>query len=125
MAEELSVDEYISELQNTVIDSVAVNAAENVYGTINDDIAKKIISRASRLDDSEFIGEECRVMSYHEIIDADEYLHADFSGSGIVPLFDCWDNNFAVYDLKNGTWAKYNITDCIEFMQRSELREVL
>ena len=117
--------EYLSKIQNTSIAINTVKTIEKLYGDIKNDIVKKILSRMVEMNNTEFLDNGYRVLDYEEIIDADDDLHVDFSSKGLLPLFDCSDNDFIVYDVNNNEWLKFNIVDEVKFRENSELEELL
>ena len=53
------------------------------------------------------------------------YLHVEFKKKGLLPVADCRENDFILYDFINGMWAKFNIVDEIIFKERLSLEELL
>lgn len=103
-------------------DARLIQAVSNRYSCKLPDILERLVSYCGMgmpLDD------ECRILSYGEILDADEKLHMDFVALRIIPVADCCDNDFAVYDIKKEAWALFNIGDGTLFMERQTLEELL
>jgi len=63
-------------------------------------------------------------LSHNEILNASEEFNVDFIGLQLVPVFDTGDNDYIVFDIKNGNWCKFNIVDSIQFKQKSLLNEL-
>ncbi|MCI8713517.1 MAG: hypothetical protein HFH23_14900 [Ruminococcus sp.] len=113
--------EYLESIEGLHINNAKVSKIESLYGTEMSEIIKRIISNNDRT----IFLEECRVLSYDEIVDAEVDLHVDFKGKQILPLFDCWDNDFMVYHYGTGKWSLSNIVDECVFEMRDSLAELL
>lgn len=124
MDEVLSVQEYLQEVQATKTDPIAVRAVEKIYGIVEDCFVMKIVSRSSRLGDSEFFGTDYRALDFREILSPQEHLGVNFPEMGLLPLFDCCNDDFIVYRLKDKKWSMYNITDSLLFMESVSLEEL-
>ena len=57
---------------------------------------------------------EKRILSIEEIRDANEDLEVDFISLQLIPLIDCYDNDYICYDFKNDIWVVFNIVDEIK-----------
>lgn len=62
----------------------------------NNEELKRIISFVK--EESIFFDEDKRLLSRDEIINYKKYLNLNID---IIPLIDCWDNSFLVYNLNN------------------------
>lgn len=60
-------------------------------------------------------GEHYKVLERDEIKDAERHLGVNFTIKGVVPLIDCKDNNFLVYNAVNKNYEMMNIVDEIPF----------
>lgn len=118
----MSKTEFIKSINEASIDDSKVKKIEDLYSDSLPEVVKKIISCN---DSSLFLDDEIRILSLTEIINAEKDLHVDFPGVGIVPIADCGDNDFIVYDYKNSAWAKFNIVDKTIFKKRATLEELL
>ena len=72
-----------------------------------------------------FEGNFCRKMGVGEILDASNFLHVDFPKHGIVPVFDCGDNDFICFRLSDGRWVKFNIVDELVFRNSFDWKELI
>ncbi|MBP3717001.1 MAG: SEL1-like repeat protein [Paludibacteraceae bacterium] len=52
-----------------------------------------------------------RVLSFDEIVDAEEDMDTDFKSMKMIPLIDCYDNQFVVYKFEEQCWAMYSFDD--------------
>ena len=100
--------EYLEQLSKKEIESKKVAKVQEIYGMEFPEIVNKIISNSN---ESIFFDDDCRMLSFDEIVDAEKDLHVDFKGKGIIPLVDCGENDFVVYHFKDGIWSKFNIID--------------
>ena len=119
----MNKNDYLRELQNQKIDDSKVKKIEKLYKcTIPDDV-KRIISNC---DETIFFDDDdCRVLSFDEILDAEEDLEVEFRKEKMIPLFDCLDNDFIVYKTDSQTWMLYNIVDEMDFDEVDSLEELL
>lgn len=120
----MNCQEYIKELQDNTKteDILKISSVENIYGKINSELVKKIISSS---DQTKFFDNNIRSLSFEEIIEAEKDLHTDFTKKHLLPLFDLGDNDFIVYQLSSNTWADFNITDEIMFNTTTLLNNLL
>lgn len=118
----MTVGEYLDRLLSQAVKEEKVEIIENNYSVKLSDLVKKIVSFS---DETIFLDDGPRVLSYPEIVNASSELHVDFISKGIIPLFDCNDNDFVVYSIKDNSWERFNIIDEIEFKKRAKLEEVL
>ncbi len=62
-----------------------------------------------------------RLLSLHEILDAESDMKISFKKLGVLPLIDCGDNEFLCYDLKNHNWCKFNIADEFKYSTKKSI----
>lgn len=117
----MKTNEYLNSINNMKIDNSKVSIIEKTYAPISSDEVKKIISNC---DDTLFIN-DVRLLTFAEISDAEDELEIAFAEQKILPLFDCGDNDFIVYNLNEYNWSLYNIIDNCIFKTRSSLEELL
>lgn len=117
----MTVKEYLSQLSAFKVDEKKVTKIEKIYGKTLPDTVKKMVSNN---DKSLFIG-DYRILSFSEIKDAEDDLEVNFSDIGIIPLVDCGDNDFIVYNFKTEKWSLFNIIDSCSFKVKSKLEELM
>lgn len=117
----MNKQEYLQTLDNIEIDINMVSTVEKIYEGQISDIAKRIISNSK----STIFIDETRLLSYNEILDAEEDLGVNFIQKQLLPLFDCGDNDFIVYHISNGKWSLFNIIDECVFKNASSFEELL
>jgi len=116
-----NTDVYLKISKNKKIDEELVKLVEKTYNTkITDESVKCLISKKK----ASFY-ENYKVLSNSEIINANKDLKMDFIGKRILPLIDCSDNDFIVYNLNNKKWSMFNIVDGVSFKVRNSLNELL
>lgn len=103
-------------------DAKLIQAVSDRYSCKLPDILERLVSYCGM---GIFLEDDHRILSYGEILDAGAKLHVDFVALRLIPIADCWDNDFAVYDIEKGTWALFNIGDGTLFMERQTLEELL
>lgn len=113
---------YLNGIPEMKTDVNKVKKIQEVYETVLPDTIQKILSNN---DEPVFLDSGIRILSFDEIVAAEEELHTDFKTRGILPLADCGENDFIVYHFKEQVWSKFNINDEIIFKRRKELKELL
>jgi hypothetical protein len=114
--------EYLIKISKTEIDEEKVKKVSQKYGANLPDILKKIISNA---DTSEFFDDGSRILSFDEIMDAENDLHVAFASNGMIPFADCGENDFLVYHFYNDIWSKFNIIDESVFKKKPKIEDLL
>ena len=118
----MTIGEYIRLTAESKINEDMVSAAEQVYKTKLPDNIKKFISSSN---EGRFLDDNFRALAFSEIIDAENDMHVDFVGKKLIPLFDCFDNDFIVYEFSSSYWAKFNIVDECLFKIKQNIEEVI
>lgn len=118
----MTVEEYIACVKKCEIDTARQKILSKKYGK---DISGIVMNMISYAKNSIFIDEERRVLSFDEIIEFD--LNYDFTVEeyGIIPVVDCFDNDFIVYLINEDKWAKFNTSDKCIFKKRSTFEELV
>ncbi len=66
-------------------------------------------------------GEHYRILDKEEILDTEQHLGLDCVKMGVIPLIDCKDNNFLVYNAEKNLFEMINIVDGMPFNSYSTL----
>lgn len=111
---------YLEQLSDVKIDQTKVRLIENIYKTKLPEYIKRIISNC---DETIFFDKE-RMLSFNEIANAETDLHVNFVGFHLIPLVDCMNNDFIVYNFENDSWSKFNIIEECTFKKRASFEEV-
>ena len=98
--------DFFEEVKSANIDFTKVENVEKKYNATLSEIAKGVIS-------------------YSEIMNAEDDLHVSFSDAGIIPFVDCMDNDFIVYDTENEVWTKFNIVEKCKFGIAGDLEQLM
>ena len=114
--------EYFSKINSIKNLAGEVKLIEKVYNCSLPIIIKQMISYSSN---SVFFEDGYRTLSTDEIQNAQSDLHIDFISLSIIPVIDCGENDFIVYNFSQNTWSKFNITDECIFKKRTSLLELL
>ena len=113
---------FIDSLENSKCSSPNVEAIEELYNT---EFPPELTSIISKMNETLFFEgvDFARLLSFQEVLDANDDLNVDFIGIKIVPLIDLGDNDYLSYDLKNKRWCKFNIVDEISFSIKDKLQD--
>lgn len=114
--------EYLERVQKCEIDVKKVEEIQKIYETEFLDNFKRIISMS---EETIFLNEDRRVLSFAEIVDAETDLHIAFKDKGIIPIVDCGENDFIVYHFNDDFWSIFNIIDESVFKKKDVLSELL
>ncbi|WP_028517448.1 hypothetical protein [Ruminococcus flavefaciens] len=119
----MTIKEYLGKIKELKIDEIKVNHIEKQY---SEGIPKNVKRLISNCDKTIFFDNDniLRLLSFSEIMNAEKDLHVDFKSRNMIPLFDCGDNDFIVYNYKDANWAKFNIIDEVIFKTENNLEEV-
>lgn len=115
-------EKFLKDVDKSSGSNDTVQTVEKMYNVSLPDLVKKIISYS---DSTVFFGEERRLLSKKEIINASKDLHVDFVKKGIIPLIDALDNDFICYDLNTKQWCFYNIIDDTSFSETPDISKIL
>ncbi len=114
--------EYFARLNKVKIDNKKTNIMQSMYGTELPVIIKKLISSNK---ETIFFDDGTRILAFAEIIDSEKDLHIEFKNKGLIPLIDCGDNDFIVYNFNENNYSIFNIVDEVSFKKRNDLKELL
>lgn len=114
--------DYIDSIKKCAISDKVVQQVAAVY---TDNLPSEIKQMLSYDQNSIFFEDEYRTLSLSEVLEAEQDLHVNFVALRMIPLVDCGDNDFIIYDFETMMWAKFNIVDECRFKQRESLHEVL
>lgn len=117
----MTKEEYVNMIHECDINTDVVNAIQNQYGAILPEIVQRIISCAK---ESVFL-DSIRILSVSEITDAETDLHVSFIDNQIIPLADCGDNDFLVFNFVDQTWSLFNIVDEIAFGKKNSIYDYI
>ena len=76
--------DYFNMIKTAEIDSDAVQKVETNYHCVLPEQLRHIVS----FKDEDRFGDEIRLLSLNEIINADDYLGLNFTTRGLMPIFD-------------------------------------
>lgn len=120
-----SIEEFLKKLEKTACaDQNKVLCIEAVFGFRMSALCEKIVSyqdEALFFDSKSFL----KLLSYDEIIHAEEELQVPFTSMKLIPIFDVGDNDFICYDGNTGYWCYFNVIDEITFKETQQLEVLL
>lgn len=111
----------IKKIHATEVDSDVANTLSKVYGPNIPAIVEQIVTLFKT---GGFAG-GYRFLSLDEIEFAEDDLHVNFKKRNIIPLIDCSDNDFIVYDYRSGKWMVFNIVEMVAFKKKPVLEDLL
>lgn len=114
--------EFLNNLVNVKTDEEKIRGVVSAFSADLPDVITKLISNAG---EPVFLDDGSRILSYDEIVDAENDLHVAFKEIGILPLVDCGENDFIVYHFIDKSWSKFNIVDETVFKKGSTFEELL
>lgn len=114
--------EYLNSLACVKTDKKKSDKMAALYANNLPEIILKIVANT---DETVFLDDGSRVLSYDEIVDAENNLHVSFKDKEIIPLIDCGENDFIVYHFMGKIWSKFNIIDETVFKKKNSLEELL
>lgn len=114
-------NEYLKSLTGV---EVSKNVSEMIASVYADNLPEVVLKIASNAKETLFLADDNRILSFDEIINAEQDLHIDFKDKGIIPLIDCGENDFIVYHFEDNFWSKYNIVDETVFKKVDKLEEI-
>jgi len=114
--------DLIEKLKSVSVVTEKVEDMQKEYGTEFSQEMKSIISQSI---EPLFFEDNSRMLSYGEIFSADIEYDNNFKELGIVPLIECFDNDFIVYNIRTGMYEMYNIIEKIAFNENKTLKDVL
>ena len=117
----MTVTECLQKIQKTKVDRKVVNTLSKVYAS---DIPAIIEQIVTLFKSGGFVG-SYRFLSLDEIEYAEDDLHVDFKKRNIIPLVDCGDNDFIVYDYCSEKWMLFNIVEKVAFKKKPNFDDLL
>lgn len=118
----MTVEEYLSSVKKCEIDETRKILFTKKFKKDINSFAMKMISYAK---ESVFVNEERRVLAYDEIVDFDLEYDFELEEYGIIPLIDCYDNDYIVYLVNEDKWAKFNTSDKCIFKKKNTVEELI
>ena len=118
----MDINQYIERIKNVEIDDAKVDSIEKLYLTTLPMDVKLIVSLT--LEDC-FIDEKCRIISFKEILNSEVFTGVDFSKLKMIPLVDCKDDDYIVYNFATSHFEMYNIYDEVSFRESKNMEELL
>ena len=94
----------------------------NLY-KVNKDLPKELVDLLNNSQNYNL--KEKRILSVDEILDTNNDLQVDFVSLQLIPLIDCFDNDYICYDLENESWTMFNIVEEIKFKQTKNLVDLI
>lgn len=112
--------EFVDHVLN--IDQDKVKKLESVYNCSIPDLLGVVISK---LGDTLFFDDKYVVLSFEDIASKTSDYGVDFISKKYVPIIDCYDGDFIVFDLNTNLWSEYNVYDDLIFNTTDKLGNFL
>lgn len=117
----MTLAECLLNISKTKVDSKVTKTLAKVY---SQDIPAVVEQLVTLFKSGGFVA-GYRFLSLDEIEYAEDDLHVDFKKRHFIPLVDCGDNDFIVYDYRNEKWILFNIVEKVAFKKKQELEDLL
>lgn len=118
----MNKSEYLNAVNQWEIVDERVEAVANAYHKRLPELLQRIISRS---DEPYYFDDGSHVLSLDEMLSIEETLGVSFSDKHLIPVVDCCDGDYIVYDYGRGVWAIYNIVDDVSFKQGNSLVKLI
>lgn len=118
----MNKSDYLDAASKWEIVDERVEAVGRAYSSRIPEQLQRIVSHA---DEPYFFEDGPHILSLAEMLGAEETLGVSFSDKHLVPVVDCCDGDYIVYDYDKEVWAIYNIVDDVSFKQGGSLAELL
>ena len=118
----MNVQEFILK---TKANTINIYSCMELYSKYLGEWPDFVLRLISNCQDTLFLDDGKRVLSFTEILNAETELHVDFSDKGLLPLVDCGDNDFIVYSFKEKNWALFNIVDEVLFHKADSIESLI
>ena len=113
--------QFLVKIESSEINLNMINPIIKIYGNIKSEQIKKMLS----IQKDTLFFDDYRVLAHDEIINANTELHVPFTKKKIIPLIDCGENDFIVYNVVKDNVCKFNIVDEAYFKERTSLTDIL
>lgn len=117
----MQLNDLIKELRETTIES-RISLIESKMSLIKSIYSVKKINRlilSLFLFENKFIEvnekNSWRILGINEVENAEQELNVDFVSKKILPIVDCFDNDYIVFDFSSECFCMFNIVDEISF----------
>lgn len=118
----MNKSEYLDAASKWEIVDEHVETVGKTYSGRVPELLQRIVSHS---DKPYFFDDGSHVLSLAEILGTEETLGVSFSDKHLVPVVDCCDGDYIVYDYDKEVWAIYNVVDDVSFKQGETLGELL
>lgn len=117
----MNKSEYLDAASKWEIVDERVRTVGKAYSRRIPDLLQRIVSHS---DEPHFFDDGSHVLSLAEMLGTEETLGVSFSDKHLVPVVDCCDGDYIVYDYDKDVWAIYNIIDDVSFKHKRTLGEL-
>lgn len=118
----MDIKQYIELIKANEVNQDLVASVEKLYGKPLPEELKHIVSVVMR---DYFISPNHRVISATELLRTEEFMGVDFAKFSMVPLIDCKDDDYIVYNFTTQKYEMYNIYDEVSFREADSLEEMI
>lgn len=118
----MNKSDYLDAASKWEIVDERVEAIGETYTLRLPELLQRIISHS---DEPYFFDDGSHILSLDEMLGVEETLGVSFSDKHLVPVVDCCDGDFIVYNYGNDVWAIYNIVDDVLFRSGNSLGDLL
>ena len=118
----MDINQYIELIKSNEVNQDFVASVEKLYGITLTEELKHIVSVVM---DDYFISQNCRVLSATELLRTEDFTGVDFTELGMIPLVDCKDGDYIVYNFGTQKYEMYNIYDEVSFKKADSLEALI
>ena len=118
----MDIKQYIELIKTNEINQDFVKSVEKLYKHILTEELKHIVSVVM---DDYFISQNCRVLSATEILRTEYFTGVDFTELAMIPIVDCKDDDYIVYNFATQRFEMYNIYDEVSFREADNLETLI
>ena len=118
----MNKSDYLDAASKWEIVDERVRTVGKAYSGRIPELLQRIVSHS---DEPHFFDDGSHVLSLAEMLGTEETLGISFSDKHLVPVVDCCDGDYIVYDYDKEVWAIYNMIDEVVFRQGDSLIELL
>lgn len=119
---QMDIEQYIELIKANEVKRDFVASVEKLYGKTLTEELKHIVSVVMS---DYFISPNHRVLSATEILRTEDFTGVDFTKLGMIPLIDCKDDDYIVYNFSTQKYEMYNIYDEVSFREADSLKEMI
>lgn len=122
----MDLKSFIEMYTTAAIDNGKVAKIEEVYGVELPEEIKHFVSACdSHISVSDEDGDYFDAFSFDEIVQTDSVMVSECVANKMIPLLNCYDNDFAVYRFNDECWAMFSTSDREFYYENESLEDYI